>query len=322
MGQATTTGMPAASAITGPPPGSEPPETDCSHPVVPAWFRVRLGKAIKLSGDLPPAWARSRDIPKIVCWQGSGFRDGFRDKGGKYHTWRGLFSMTIEEMQTMAGPWMTANRYALRLSPTCFSQGCARTGPRSRIVQQLIAGLRWIWLNHGNPSMAWRNIQRTGRFNSYPRPGTNDRVASDPFRRCPVDGPISYRDGFGDPRHVGGYHPHWGIDISAPPGRPIRAPFDGLAVAHGDSWFAGRWVTVLGANGYVRNDHLSRFGKLGFVKAGTIIGYVGATGDARGPHDHFEWHAWVPPPKLHRAPSGYSRVMDAIDPYPFLNRAC
>lgn len=123
---------------------------------------------------------------------------------------------------------------------------------------------------------------------------------------------------------VGGYHPHWGNDILAPRGRRIRAPSAGLAVGHSDGWFGGNYVTVVGATGYVRNGHLERFGSLGNVKAGTVIGYVGDTGDAAGgpTHDHFEWHPWVVPTPLHRAPTGFTRIMDAIDPFPFLNKVC
>ncbi len=93
-------------------------------------------------------------------------------------------------------------------------------------------------------------------------------------------------------------------------------------VKHSDDWFAGNYVTVLGPRGYVRNAHLDRFGSAGYVPAGSVIGYVGDSGDASLPEDHFEWHPWVVPDPLHEAPSGYSRVMDAIDPYPFLNKVC
>ena len=130
-----------------------------------------------------------------------------------------------------------------------------------------------------------------------------------PIGFCPVRGPHEVSDDFGAPRWVDGrYHAHMGNDIMAPYGTPIVAPFDGRAVAS-PSGTGGLAVKVHGAAGYVYNAHLSRYGSLGSVDAGTVVGYVGATGNASGgaPHDHFEWH-----------PGGGS----AVDPHVDLMQVC
>lgn len=131
-----------------------------------------------------------------------------------------------------------------------------------------------------------------------------------PFALCPVEGPHAVADDFGIWVHrskaEGGDHIHQGDDISALYGTPIVAPFDGRAVATPNK-IGGLAVEVFGRFGYVYNAHLSRYGTLGQVRKGTVVGYVGATGDASGPHDHFEWHPGNGP---------------AVDPYPFLVRVC
>ena len=141
------------------------------------------------------------------------------------------------------------------------------------------------------------------------------------FAVCPVDQPRAVYDGFGAPRYAGGYHPHAGNDIIAPQGTPIRATFDGYAQA-GSNTLGGYSVNVTGALGYTYNAHLMQPGVTGQVSAGTVIGYVGATGDTSTPHDHFEWHPNVIPPNWPASPYGYSVIGDAINPFPLLAQVC
>ena len=297
---------------------------DCRDPQTPTGFHREVVTAIKVSRDLPATWARSPYLAKIVCWQDTGFDTTFVANGPQ-HRWHGVFAMTVQEMKSVQGPNLGNDRDGLVLSADCFVHGwdsCPKKTANARIIQQLIAGMRWIWWVYAHPGTAWHHVVRTGRFDSYPRPGTDDTPTKRPLSRCPVKSTVSYRDDFGEPRTTGGFHPHSGNDVHAPIGRAIRAPFAGLVVAHTDNWFAGRSVGLIGSEGFVRNAHLSRFGHLGYVRTGTVIGYVGMTGDALTPHDHFEWHPWNVPTPLHVAPTGYSRIRDAIDPFPFLNQVC
>jgi murein DD-endopeptidase MepM/ murein hydrolase activator NlpD len=134
------------------------------------------------------------------------------------------------------------------------------------------------------------------------------RKGKNPLLTCPVHGQGSFSRDFGAPRFAGGYHPHAGNDIFATQGTPIVAPFDGIATTTPNE-LGGLAVKVYGRPGYVYNAHLSRYGKLGSVKAGDVIGFVGNTGDALGgpPHDHFEFHPGNGPP---------------VDPYPYILAAC
>jgi murein DD-endopeptidase MepM/ murein hydrolase activator NlpD len=128
------------------------------------------------------------------------------------------------------------------------------------------------------------------------------------FSVCPVDAPRYIHNDFGEIVSVEGVEPHvhMGSDIEAPTWTPIRAPFDGYAWGS-YSPLGGYQVRVRGDRGYVFNAHLIGYGDLGWVEAGTIIGYVGDTGDSTAPHDHFEWHPW----------GG-----GAVDPYSLLTLSC
>ncbi|MBN2466838.1 MAG: peptidoglycan DD-metalloendopeptidase family protein [Deltaproteobacteria bacterium] len=85
------------------------------------------------------------------------------------------------------------------------------------------------------------------------------------------------------------YQPHLGIDFAAPTGTPVWAVADGVVIKKGWKNGNGNMVTVRHPNGYeTMYNHLSRYAK--GIKIGTrlrqkdIIGYVGATGLATGPH--------------------------------------
>lgn len=109
---------------------------------------------------------------------------------------------------------------------------------------------------------------------------------------CPVKGLVVFTDDFGELRPGG---PHPGIDMPALAGTPVVAVTNGVWRHDvGDAGGNGAWLTGAGDVSYYY-AHFSRYnGDGGLVKAGDVIGYVGSTGNATGPHLHFEIHAGKP----------------------------
>ncbi len=107
----------------------------------------------------------------------------------------------------------------------------------------------------------------------------------------PLQGYISSYFGWRSNPFGSGWDFHKGIDIVAYYGAPIRAAADGTVESAGWNGGYGRLITIYHRDGIeTAYGHLSEIiVKAGDkVKKGQVIGYEGSSGDATGPHLHFE----------------------------------
>ena len=103
------------------------------------------------------------------------------------------------------------------------------------------------------------------------------------------------RSGFGMRRHpiLGYTRMHTGVDWSAPIGTPIFAAGNGTVIKAGRESGYGNRVEIQHANGYITTyNHMTGFAR-GItegtrVRQGQVVGYLGMTGLATGPHLHYE----------------------------------
>jgi murein DD-endopeptidase MepM/ murein hydrolase activator NlpD len=149
------------------------------------------------------------------------------------------------------------------------------------------------FINQGKTYQAVRYTDGSGVTDYYSPDG---KVMHKTFLRTPVEY-TRISSGFS----LGRLHPilnriraHKGVDYAAPTGTPVKVTANGKIIFEGRKGGYGNTVIVQHGNHYsTLYGHLSRFSSGlssgSSVRQGQVIGYVGMTGLATGPHLHYEF---------------------------------
>jgi murein DD-endopeptidase MepM/ murein hydrolase activator NlpD len=147
-------------------------------------------------------------------------------------------------------------------------------------------------VNGRNLQAAWFKDYSDNRSGYYDFDG---RSLKQSFLRLPLEFKrISSRFSMRIHPILGKWKKHTGVDFAAASGTPIHATSDGIIKFAGTGNGYGKVVIINHAHSYSTvYAHMSRFAlkscKGNRVKQGDIIGYVGMTGWATGPHLHYEF---------------------------------
>lgn len=149
------------------------------------------------------------------------------------------------------------------------------------------------FINRGKVFTAIRYTDASGHTDYYSAKGLSMRKA---FLRSPVDfSRISSRFSTGRKHPVlNRIRAHKGVDYAASRGTPIKAVGDGKVIFKGRKGGYGRVVILQHGSKYTTlyahmNSYNRKIRRGKQVKQGQIIGYVGSSGLATGPHLHYEF---------------------------------
>ena len=161
------------------------------------------------------------------------------------------------------------------------------------------------FVNQGTTHEAYRMEEEDGTTEYYSREGKNLRHS---FLKTPVAF-TRISSGFSLRRYhpiQKRYKPHYGVDYAAVTGTPIYAIGSGKLKRVATNKNSGNHILITHSNGYESGYlHMSRFAK-GMrtgkrVEQGDLIGYVGSTGLATGPHLCFRM-------KIHGKPVDFTKI--------------
>ncbi|MFA6003705.1 MAG: M23 family metallopeptidase [Elusimicrobiota bacterium] len=162
----------------------------------------------------------------------------------------------------------------------------ALVAPQTFPEQRLQVSQNFVTPRSDDESRAQRDHARLQELYARRTPA---RFFSGRFQE-PLRGRISAD--FGERRVFNGIpkSPHGGLDIAAGLGRRVRAPAGGLVALADDLFYSG--LTVILDHGYGLFSFYGHLSQLkvsagAVVERGQVIGLVGATGRATGPHLHW-----------------------------------
>jgi murein DD-endopeptidase MepM/ murein hydrolase activator NlpD len=194
------------------------------------------------------------------------------------------------------------------------------------------------FVNQGKSFRAARYKDATGHSDYYTPEGRSLRKA---FIRAPLNFTRISSNFNPNRKHpvLNTIRAHRGVDYAAPTGTPIRAAGDGKVLFRGVQGGYGNVIILQhGGNITTLYGHMSKFGnaRVGArVRQGEVIGYVGKSGLATGPHLHYEYRVngahrnprTVPLPPANPVPAEYQddfrtvtatlwRELDLYEPNP------
>ncbi len=269
---------------TAPATAVKPEKVDCG-----ASIELRVSVASPAQGTLLVAEVRSSDALSGVAgkwidrdisfWQATG---ATVPKG--VTVWRALLGVDLEQA---AGDYKfsVTGKSASGAPITCEAPIAVRAGKFP--TERLKVAPNFV---EPNPEQAAKAAEDQKKLREIYATVTPEKLWTGAFR-IPLDG-VKTGGNFGKRRVLNGKSnsPHSGVDLPSPTGTPVHAAQGGHVVLAEELYFAGNTVVIdHGLGVYTLYGHFSEIdAKVGDeVKAGDVIGKVGATGRVTGPHLHW-----------------------------------
>ncbi|MEO5341460.1 MAG: peptidoglycan DD-metalloendopeptidase family protein [Magnetococcus sp. MYC-9] len=275
---------------------------------------MKPGHAVRLAMDkegqlLGVAYAMNSDTTLWVMRQGdtTGFKSHLQKKQFETRLQQASGSITDEGSLFLAGKQAGLSHTMVSRLANLFEWDIdfardIRTGDQFRVVYEAkyhqgrqeregeIVAAEFV--NQGRVLQVVHYVDPAGNAGYYDANGESIRKM---FIRAPVDFTrISSLFSKNRPHPIFGFtRAHKGVDYAAPQGTPVRAAAAGQVTFVGNKGEYGQFVTVRHNDTYsTAYAHLSGFARglrVGSrVKQGEVLGRVGATGSATGPHLHYE----------------------------------